>query len=240
MAKLITETVDISNLTLIKEGFDGDNKPKTLKISGPFMEANKKNANERIYPSDELNPAVEKFIKETVEPGRGLMELEHSDEVVINPERACARILKLTQDGDTWIGESVILATDKEHGIMGTPKGDLVASLLNYGTALGVSSRAIGNVNESDGMVSDLNIVTLDIVTNPSIQEFCTSNGNRFVKGILESKQFMVDVHGSIVEKAYEGLEKKLSKMPNTFITEKKAEYAGLAVCRFLDDIVRI
>lgn len=237
MARLITETIDMSNLQILKEGYDDDSKPKTLKISGPFMEANKRNANERIYPDEELTPAVERFIQEIVEPGRGIMELEHSDQCVINPERACARILKVWQDDDTWMGESVILATDEKHGIKGTPKGDIVASLLNYGTAMGVSSRSVGEVSESDGTVSKLTIITLDIVTNPSIQEFCTSNGNRFVNGILESKQFMVDTHGTVVECAYDKFQKSLSHLPNTNISSKKAEYAGTCLHQFFKDL---
>jgi hypothetical protein len=40
--------------------------------------------------------------------------------------------------------------------------------MLESGVKLGVSSRGSGNVNESDGKVSDFEIITVDIVSQPS------------------------------------------------------------------------
>jgi Prohead core protein serine protease len=52
--------------------------------------------------------------------------------------------------------------------ILPTPMGELVKSMLSSGVKLGVSSRGSGNVNESSGHVSDFEIVTVDIVAQPS------------------------------------------------------------------------
>jgi len=46
--------------------------------------------------------------------------------------------------------------------------GELVKAMLSSGVKLGVSSRGSGNVNEGSGHVSDFEIVTLDIVAQPS------------------------------------------------------------------------
>ena len=46
--------------------------------------------------------------------------------------------------------------------------GQLVTTMLQSGVKLGVSSRGSGNVNESSGHVSDFEIVTVDIVAQPS------------------------------------------------------------------------
>jgi len=45
---------------------------------------------------------------------------------------------------------------------------NLVRTMLESGVKLGVSSRGSGNVRESDGLVSDFEIVTVDVVAQPS------------------------------------------------------------------------
>jgi hypothetical protein len=46
--------------------------------------------------------------------------------------------------------------------------GQLVKTMLESGVKLGVSSRGSGNVNEANGHVSDFEIVTVDVVAQPS------------------------------------------------------------------------
>jgi len=46
--------------------------------------------------------------------------------------------------------------------------GNLVRTMLESGVKLGVSSRGSGNVNEANGQVSDFEIVTVDVVAQPS------------------------------------------------------------------------
>lgn len=46
--------------------------------------------------------------------------------------------------------------------------GTLVRTMLDSGVKLGVSSRGSGNVNEASGEVSDFEIVTVDVVAQPS------------------------------------------------------------------------
>jgi len=55
-----------------------------------------------------------------------------------------------------------------------------------------------------------------------------------FVNGILESKSFIVNTHGDILEEKFNGFEKRISKMPNTNIGSEKAEFLGAAVSEFL------
>ena len=89
----------------------------------------------------------------------------------------------------------------------------MLASLLNYGTSVGFSSRGVGEVGE-DGWVTDYNMVTIDTVLAPSIGIMSKSNANRFVNGILESKDFIVNTHGEILEKQFTAFENKLKKLP--------------------------
>ena len=209
--KLIVEN-DLHEIKLLKEAYD-PSKPQTIKLRGVFMQAEKQNANSRKYHLEELEKETEKFRKEKIETGTALSELEHPDSIVITPDRVCARILKLEQDGNDFIGEAVVLASDEKFGIKGTPQGDLLAGLLNYGTKCGFSSRGVGNVEE-DGWVSDYQLITIDCVLAPSIGIMSQSNADRFVNGILESREFMVNRHGEILEKNFETFEKKLHRLP--------------------------
>jgi hypothetical protein len=53
--------------------------------------------------------------------------------------------------------------------VLPTPMGQLVQTMLESGVKLGVSSRGSGNVSEDgDGKVSDFEIITVDVVAQPS------------------------------------------------------------------------
>lgn len=233
--KLITES-DIMDYEVIKESHSPD-MPETIKMRGVYLQSEVKNGNSRIYPYDILKESVDKFIMEKVETKQALEELEHPETTIIDPKRVCSRTLSLVEDNKSWIGESVILASDPKHGILGTPCGDLVKSLLQFDTAIGHSSRGIGDVDEKTGLVKEYQLICIDTVLSPSIGIFNKSNATRFVNGILESKEFIINTHGEILEKPYQKFEKCLSKMPNTYISSKKADVVGKALKEFLDSL---
>jgi len=52
--------------------------------------------------------------------------------------------------------------------ILPTPMGNLIRTMLESGVKLGVSSRGSGNVDDLSGRVSDFEIITVDIVAQPS------------------------------------------------------------------------
>ena len=231
--KLITEC-KLDDFRVITES-EGEGKPQTIKMEGVYMASDVKNGNNRIYRYEDLKPTVDKFIKEKIETKTALEELEHGTEVSINPDRVCAKTISLVEDSKSWIGTSVVLASDDKFGIKGTKCGDLLKSLLQFDVACGHSSRGVGNVNEATGVVEDYQLICIDTVLNPSIGIFNKSNCNRFVNGILESKNFIVNTHGEILEEAFDGFEKKISKMPNTNITKEKVEFLGNATVDFFD-----
>lgn len=230
---LITEAK--SEVQILKEASD-ISKPKTMKFRGIFAVSEKRNGNDRIYPYEELKREVERFKKEMINTNRALMELEHPESSEINPARASARILSMEEDNRQWIGEGVILCSDEKFGIKGTPCGDILAALTTYGTKWGVSTRAMGSIDDN-GLVSDLHLVTIDTVVNPSIGEMVSSSGNRFIDGILESKQWICNSHGRIVENKFNNFEKRISHTPRTFIKSKKQLYLKNAVTDFLKEL---
>jgi hypothetical protein len=62
--------------------------------------------------------------------------------------------------------------------------GDLIKTLVQNGVKLGVSSRGSGNVDDRTGHVSDFEIVTIDVVAQPSAP-------NAYPKAIYEGMMNM-------------------------------------------------
>ena len=234
--KLITEA-DFRDYEVIHDKKSKD-RPPAIKLKGVYIQCNQKNGNGRIYDFNMMKPEVDAYIKDYVEQGRALGELEHPEVPDIRPDQAAVRILSLKENPEekNWIGESIVLASFPEYGIKGTPKGDIAASLINYGTKLGFSTRGLGDVNESTNEVTEFHLCTIDLVSNPSIGMFCDSNGNRCVNGILESKDFMINTHGAICEKAYDSLDRKLRKLP-VKRTDKEIKIAN-AVHDFFNSLI--
>jgi hypothetical protein len=136
-----------------------DGKGKNLFMKGIFIEGGVKNANQRVYPVHEISKAVE-TINEQLKGGYSVLgELDHPDDLKINLDRVTHMIEQMWMDGPCGYGKLKILPT---------PMGKIVESMLSSGVKLGVSSRGSGNVNESSGHVSDFEIITVDIVAQPS------------------------------------------------------------------------
>lgn len=136
-----------------------DGKGKNLYMKGIFIQGGVKNANQRVYPVQEITEAVDAINKQIREGYSVLGELDHPDDLKINLDRVCHMITDMWMDGPNGFGKLKILPT---------PMGQLVTTMLESGVKLGVSSRGSGNVNEGSGHVSDFEIVTVDIVAQPS------------------------------------------------------------------------
>ena len=142
---------------LTEEAADGSG--KTLYMQGICIEGNKRNANDRIYPAHEIQKAVS-TINEQIRSGHSVLgEVDHPEDLKINLDRVSHMIDKMWCDGDTGFGKLKILPT---------PMGQLVKTMLDAGVKLGVSSRGSGNVDDRTGHVSDFEIVTVDVVAQPS------------------------------------------------------------------------
>ena len=146
---------DAAQVILERSGEDG----KELYMKGLCIQGDVKNANQRIYPVNEISNAV-KSLKEQIGGGYSVLgELDHPDDLKINLDRVSHVITDVWMEGANGYGKLKILPT---------PMGTLVETMLGAGVKLGVSSRGSGNVNESNGHVSDFEIVTVDVVAQPS------------------------------------------------------------------------
>jgi len=132
---------------------------KNLYLKGICIQGGVKNANQRVYPINEINHAIETLNKQIKTGYSVLGEVDHPTNLRINLDRVSHMITEMWLDGPNGFGKMKILPT---------PMGNLVRTMLESGVKLGVSSRGSGNVNEHDGAVSDFDIVTVDIVAQPS------------------------------------------------------------------------
>jgi hypothetical protein len=160
MALILKEhlTFDNAGIKVLSED-SADGKGKDLYMEGVFIQGGVKNANQRVYPVQEIERAVTAINGQLKEGYSVLGEVDHPDDLKINLDRVSHMITKMWMDGPTGFGKLKVLPT---------PMGKLVEAMLTSGVKLGVSSRGSGQVSESSGHVSDFEIITVDIVAQPS------------------------------------------------------------------------
>jgi len=211
--KLFSEAVE--NVEYICEA--QENGPKKYSIRGPFMQAEVKNRNGRIYPLPILEKEVEKYNKNFVQQNRAFGELGHPDGPTVNLERVSHRITSLRPDGQNFIGDAKI---------MDTPMGKRVKNLMDEECKLGVSSRGMGSLDERGGakyVRDDFYLATAaDIVADPSAP-------NSFVEGIREGKEW-VWTNGALIESELVEMKRKFDVKQRN----RDAKLESLAFARFL------
>lgn len=198
---------DKAHVQLLEE--DNKSGGKDLCMKGIFIQGDVRNQNQRVYPMREIARAVNS-ITEKLSVGQSVMgELDHPEELSINLDRVSHLITEMWMEGADGYGKLKIVPT---------PMGNIVKTLLLSGAKLGVSSRGSGNVND-DGAVSDFEIITVDIVAQPSAP-------NAYPRTIYESL-FNMKGGSRIITTAREALteaaaQKQLVKDLHRFIQELK------------------
>ena len=135
------------------------NEGKDLYMKGICIQGGVRNANQRVYPVNEIGRAV-KTLNEQISGGYSVLgEVDHPEGLNINLDRVCHMVTEMWMDGPNGYGKLKILPT---------PMGQLVRTMLESDCKLGVSSRGSGNVVEGSGEVSDFEIITVDVVAQPS------------------------------------------------------------------------
>ena len=177
--------------------------PQKYYITGPYMMADKANQNGRVYQLDEMTKEVGRYMTDMVKPRRAIGEMNHPQSTEVNPVNACHLVTELKQNGNYFMGKSLILDT---------PMGQLLKSLVKDKIQMGISTRGLGNLAESSNgkTVSNFHLICLDVVHQPSVQ-------NAMLESILESKEWLVGTDGRIIEiaqNAFSNLKEGLAKLP--------------------------
>jgi hypothetical protein len=178
MALYLRENLTFNDANVIVESDQSDS-GKSFYMKGIFIQGGVRNANERVYPVPEIERAV-KQLNEQIKSGNSVLgEVDHPDDLKINLDRVSHMIESMWMDGPNGFGKLKVLPT---------PMGDVISKMLGAGVKLGVSSRGSGNVDEGSGKVSDFEIVTVDIVAQPSAP-------NAYPKAIYEGLMNMPHGH---------------------------------------------
>jgi len=153
----LSEHLSFDQAQIVLESEDDGGK-KSLHLNGICIQGDIRNANQRIYSSQEIGKAV-KTLNEQISGGYSVLgEVDHPADLKINLDRVSHMITKMWMDGPNGYGKIKVLPT---------PMGQLIQTMLEAGVKLGVSSRGSGEV-DSQGRVQGFEIITVDVVAQPS------------------------------------------------------------------------
>ena len=167
-------------------------------LTGKLQEAEVQNGNGRVYPKKILEREMKNYTM-LIKESRALGELDHPDDSIINLKNASHMVTDAWWDGNNVMGKVKVL---------NTPSGKILQQLVNDGVKLGISSRALGSVNESDGRTmvqEDLQLICFDFVSEPS-----TPNA---YMALQEAKNIRIET--DIFDKKY-----KLNRMLNEILED--------------------
>ena len=154
----LTETLSFDQARMVVESADNASGGKDLHMKGIFIQGGVKNANQRVYPVEEIGRAVTTLNEQIAEGYSVCGEVDHPEGLNINLDRVSHLITDMWMDGPNGFGKLKILPT---------PMGNLVKTMLESGVKLGVSSRGSGEV-DATGNVNGFEIITVDVVAQPS------------------------------------------------------------------------
>jgi hypothetical protein len=158
MKTALSEHLSFDQAKIVLERDEGSDGKKSLHLNGICIQGDIRNANQRVYSSQEIGRAV-KTLNEQISGGYSVLgEVDHPQDLKINLDRVSHMITKMWMDGPNGYGKLKVLPT---------PMGQLVQTMLESGVKLGVSSRGSGEVDGS-GNVQGFEIITVDVVAQPS------------------------------------------------------------------------
>jgi hypothetical protein len=154
----LAEHLSYDQAKIVLESEEDGKGGKSLHLNGICIQGDIRNANQRVYSSQEIGRAV-KTLNEQIAGGYSVLgEVDHPQDLRINLDRVSHMITKMWMDGPNGYGKLKLLPT---------PMGKLIESMLTAGVKLGVSSRGSGEV-DGQGNVQGFEIITVDVVAQPS------------------------------------------------------------------------
>jgi hypothetical protein len=153
----LREHLSFDQAGVVLESDDKDG--KNLYLKGIAIQGGIRNQNQRVYPVKEIENAVQ-TLNDQIQNGYSVLgEVDHPDDLKVNLDRVSHMITNMWMEGPNGYGKMKILPT---------PMGNLIRTMLESGVKLGVSSRGSGNVDDRTGQVAEFEIITVDIVAQPS------------------------------------------------------------------------
>lgn len=191
---------------------------KFLYITGPFMGAEKRNRNGRIYKRDIIAREVDKLQK-AIKNREAVGELEHPDTQKISSDRAAILITDLHMDGDFAMGKARVLPT---------PCGKTLEGLIRGGVHMGVSSRGTGSLGNDNVVCEDFNLITIDAVFMPSCPDAYVEAVNESVQWVLNESTGLYVQQKVKVEEAAHDFKKTIDEHGSKVIVQAFKDYMNI------------
>ncbi len=214
-AKYLLQEANLGDQRSICEDYNGE---KFMYLEGPFLGAEKRNRNGRIYKRSLIEREVNKF-QTMIKNAESFGELNHPDSAVPNPDRFGVLITKLDMDGDLAIGKARVLPT---------PCGKTIEGIIRGGGRLGMSSRGTGSLGADNIVCEDYNLITIDCVFMPSCPD-------AYVNAVNESTQWVLDESTNLyiekkvaVDQAYNKFHKEIDKRGSKAIVNAFKDYLNV------------
>ncbi len=158
-----------------------------LYLIGPIQAGDKINRNRRIYPWEYLKQECLRYMDEEVKEKQSFGELDHPEESTTPSLKNAALTIEdiWFKDKEVWGRVKVLNAFEGPDG-----PGRKSRSIVLNGKTLGISSRALGSIEEYDDhdlVCEDLGIICWDFVSRPSTH---TANLSIDQKNISENKKY--------------------------------------------------
>src|SRR5262245_15789775 len=147
------------------------NEGKKLYLSGVFATHSEKTANGRIYNEAIMDREFGKLQNKIDEGKPPMGELGHPEGAAVNLDRVSHKIVSLKKEGNNYIGKAQVLDT---------PAGKILKNLVSEGCAIGCSTRGFGSLGKDGVVGEDYQMITADVVSNPS-------NSAAWMKALKES-----------------------------------------------------
>ena len=147
-------------------------------VEGILATVEIKNGNGRYYKRELWEREIDNFQNKIKQHSTETVgELDHPDSQVINLRNASHAIRELYWKGDEIWGKVEIFS---DAGDLGTSSGRIAGALVKNGLIIGISSRGMGSLKETSGVMEvqdDFELLTWDLVSNPSNPDSWMING---------------------------------------------------------------
>jgi hypothetical protein len=147
-------------------------------VEGVLATVEVKNGNGRYYKRELWEREIDNFQNKIKQHSTETVgELDHPDSQVINLRNASHAIRELYWKGDEIWGKVEIFS---DAGDLGTSSGRIAGALVKNGLIIGISSRGMGSLKETSGVMEvqdDFELLTWDLVSNPSNPDSWMING---------------------------------------------------------------
>jgi hypothetical protein len=157
---------------------EGISKSGNVFVEGILATVEVKNGNGRYYPRELWEREIDNFTNKIQQKSTETVgELDHPDSQVINLRNASHAIREVWWRGDEIWGKVEIFS---DMGDLGTSSGRIAGALVKNGLVIGISSRGMGSlkqVGEIMEVQDDFELLTWDLVSNPSNPESWMKNG---------------------------------------------------------------